>query len=1143
MADRLSIADFLESGGATPTTVEQPTTTETVGQEQPVPTSSVSISDFLENSSATPMIEDVVEDTSAPEPSQTELAFEDDPKYVDFYVKNQLPVPDSAVPSDITEQPERKSRVEKLSDREEYTDEQYQMIADGMDDIIAQERVSMRGLDPVSGLLLKAAGEGGATGAKTLLGFANIFENIGAYTGDAIEDFLGKAKEQTVGRYIYDAIDSAVAGSRYGKAKNERDLANKIMDIAVTGLEFSETIPALGSVMTSANVLKRTAGDTIDSAVKASTKEAKALETARRNSYKSAELATMESMQETRDLAAKVAQENKDIAERLIVEFEETTGKVISTEVGGRKVLDFDLAREAGKETAVDAMGDDIAPIFRDLAVGDELIVQPILKPEKFDGIVAIASEFKKRNPDAWNNKKSVIDNLFELTVNKELDGQALVDDLNRYGLSFEDYVLTVVGSGSEAGRVLNKLSQIKRARPISEKAELDQRKLVSQQGVIRKNVMRLENIRRGLLVSQIATAARNLTSGGIRAPLEGLGNVMDTALMKGAGQLVSGQNWRDSFAHMSYMFSRPDVAKGYTDLILKQPELTKQFDAMYNNINEIQKLTGRGEATAIDKKTGKRTVSGALDGVLSTLEDGTTLLNAPNRWQEYLIRRGQFFGELQRQVRNEYDADLIDLLQQGKLRDLLNDASTVKPEGKRSFLDLVDASVRKSLDVTYAKQPEIPVFRSASQFIVRNGLTVAMPFPRFMFNSMELMGQYAGGASIPLTRKIAGIVDKTKRGPLTEKDRQRISRNMLGIAAVGAAYMYRTSDDAPAEYNQVSISDETQMDTTPQYPLPQFLYVGEATKRMMDGTFDDWFTAREFVELFAGTNLRTGVGNSVFEELAQMADATDLTKGESVGRLLGRTLGNYLSTWAVPFGQIIEAERAAGARGVEYKDMASDPTFDMQGTFMRELQRPFKQRGIGVSAAEEEAAPSREFLFAESKERVSPLSRLFLGLNLSTKDAEYGEYLRKLGFQDYLLGSRSKVASIKRFENALLRDYVPTVVEVAQRREKRLREIYKDKPASLKEQFTEEEFVNNNIKPFITENINKIKRKVSEGSVSVGDDYTRAMVAYRRLTPSYRKQATTDFVDRYGRMPDPMSTKDLQRLKAIGDAYSKAYR
>ena len=40
---------------------------------------------------------------------------------------------------------------------------------------------------------------------------------------------------------------------------------------------------------------------------------------------------------------------------------------------------------------------------------------------------------------------------------------------LNKYNISFEDYILTVVGSGSEAGKTLQKLSQIKRMRPTNE--------------------------------------------------------------------------------------------------------------------------------------------------------------------------------------------------------------------------------------------------------------------------------------------------------------------------------------------------------------------------------------------------------------------------------------------------------------------------------------------------------------------------------------------------------------------------------------------------------------------------------------------------------------------------------------------------
>ena len=69
------------------------------------------------------------------------------------------------------------------------------------------------------------------------------------------------------------------------------------------------------------------------------------------------------------------------------------------------------------------------------------------------------------------------------------------------------------------------------RARPKSEAEELANRSLMDAQNGIRQWVMRIENIRRGSLVSQLATAARNVTSVAIRMPLESLGNVMDTAL------------------------------------------------------------------------------------------------------------------------------------------------------------------------------------------------------------------------------------------------------------------------------------------------------------------------------------------------------------------------------------------------------------------------------------------------------------------------------------------------------------------------------------------------------------------------------------------------------------------------------------
>jgi len=1130
MADTLSLLDYVKSRDkdsdeedtvVTPSLPTQPASQDGAG--------SMSLSDYAskrDSSSITTMFPEVEEEVD------------------EDLVISMATAPEGFVPVTPVE---RQTRLEQAKEESEETLDWYDSLEDQDKEDVEKTLTSllrdpteggsveaMRGGDPITYAL-------SALPTRTLLQVGNTVNKFSAWSVDSIEATLTELKESgRVGNTVYDGINRAMTpalglglgSARRKMAASPRELAEDMADSFGAFTEFSETVPVLGNLVSAYNNVKTG---------KALRKIDKTRATAERYNVGGARIATMEAAEDARIAAAKVADANKDIAQELIIAFEDKVNRTVSKEVNGVKTLDFDLAREAGEDIARTVTERD-GELF-DLALGDDVITDPILQPDKFNGIVAIASDLKRKNPEAFNNNKTIIDNLFELTVNKDLiGGQELIDDLNRYGLSFEDYVLTVASSGSKAGKVLNQLSQIARVKPDNIKADAKQKELLEQQGNIRNAVMRVENVRRGLLVSQIATAARNLTSGGVRAPLEGLGNVMDNALYEfsqpigkgtggflGAGkQIVSGENWRDSFRHMKYMFDRPDVAKAYTDLVLEQPQLESQYNRMFNNLNEIQELTGRGKG-------------GAVDNVLSGLEDVTDVLNTPNRWQEYLIRRGAFFGELERLTKREYKIDLIDALQDGKLNDLLNDASSVKPEGARSFINIVDDAVTKSLDVTYAKQPDIPMFRKTSQFITRSGLTVVMPFPRFMFNSMELMGQYAGGASIPLTKKMTELVTLGKyKAPITAKDRQRISRNLVGMAAVGAAYQYRTSEEAPAEFNQVSVSDETQADTLPLYPVPQYLYLGEATKRLEDGTFNDWFDAKEFVETFAGTNLRTGTSNAILEEVSAFADATDLTKGEAMGRLAGRTLGNYLGTWAVPFAQVIEAQRAAGVRGLTYKDAAEDPTLDFMGTFKRELVRPMAQRGVLTTPEEEEELPERSFLFAEdtTKKRVMPLARFGLGLNLSEKDNEAGEYLAKMGFKDYKLGSTSKVPSIKRFENKLLGDLVPTVVEAMQGVEEYYRNDYAKQSDKFKEKVKEEKYVNTNLKPLIKTEFTAIKTALREGSIKEGDEYTRAIVRYRNLRPDLRKMATLDF---YKYFPDEklnvLNTDHINKLIGIAEA------
>ncbi len=1018
----------------------------------------------------------------------------------------------------------------------------------------------------------------GSTGYNILNSLGMTFDYIGAGYQDAIEKVAKETQEAFPDQY-----NSIIK-------KSPKELANEIGRATMVGVEFSETVPVLGIVTKLPAANARIARKLAIESAKNKKKAEKAWN--RRLNVQKMKGATAQQLKEKQNAANKKAKENKEISNRLITEFEETTGKTISqTDDLGNKTLDYDLARKVGQETAEELdkpkgdgviaktieevkgeakLDDDAVKLF---GQGDTLF-QPILKPDKFDGLVAVASELMERFPKAFDNKKTIIDNLLDLTVKKQLIvGDELLNLLNKYNLSFEDYILSVVGSGSAAGRVLNKLSQIKRTRPVNEKVALAQSATIKNQDTFRNTFMRIENIRRGGLVSQLATAARNLTSAGIRAPLEGLGNVMDTALynlsnqgaMAGAKSLLSKNNWQDSFRHMRYMFDNPKETKEVVDFILEQPELKNQYKLLFDNINEIMISTGRGTGSALDK-------------VLTVGEDAVMAFNIPNRWQEFLVRRGAFLGELERLVKREYGIDFIDTIGQGKIRDLLNDAGNLKPENARSFGEIVADATQKALDVTYAKQPDIPVFRSITSFIVRNGLTVVAPFPRFMFNSMELMGQYAGGALIPLSKKIVNIVTKNKafkEGALTAKDRQRISRNIvgsaagapvaplaigklletdeegtrdeisdafIGIAVAGAAYQYRTSEDAPADYKKLKLDDGTVMDTTPQFPLRQFLYLGELVKRVREGTFEDFFDSREFLETFAGTNFRTGVGQSVFQDMADIISTTDLSKEEKGGKALGQAIGQYLSSWFVPFAQVIEAQRAVGERGLTYKDVSEDPNLDFQTTFMKELQKPFKQRGLTLSPEEEEKAPKREFLFAEEKKRVSPQSRVLLGLNLATPDSEEGEYLQRLGFTDFELGSKSGVPSIRRFETKILRSVLPILVDVAKSRETQVRNEYRNAGKATKDKYSEQAYVNIDIRALIKEQLSQVKRNISDISQAQAEPYVQKIMEFRKLPPSFRRKATAKFYQRNNRAPDVDTVKDLSELVIIGKTFQKAF-
>ena len=779
----------------------------------------------------------------------------------------------------------------------------------------------------------------------------------------------------------------------------------------------------------------------------------------------------------------------------------------------------------------------DLGQLLASLSTDIGSITSPVLNPEKFNSIVALANNLKKKKPELFDNDKSVIDNLFELAVRKDFDGEELIDDLDRVGLSFEDYVLSVVGSGSISGKVLQKLSMVKRKRSVNEMIGLqDKNKTMQAHYNFYRGIRRLENARRGGLVTQIATAARNLLSIGVRYPVETLCNVVETGIYNATKPLESSDgfklagdyllaparfgisladinNWKGSSRSLrmlfederivnpvdDLMYGKMDLSEGMplglggyklgefkvpvgattrlqevTDFFLKRPEFQEKHNRLFNNLNDIQKVGGREEIPFKNVFTDPKSIPGFA---LNVYEDLIYNLNYFNRQQEHMIRRTAFFGELDRLLKREWDIDLFPTLndrkKEGLLRKLINDSSDLKPKEARSIMELMEDATEKALDISYSEGPDLSINKFLEQTIVKSVAgTIILPFPRFALSQMELMATYTAGALVPATKHVAHLTRLDRLLPINDKelgnfrsfrdfskdDRERIARNSIGLPIVYGAYEYLVSTEDEngniGELNKVPVPDaivksdpifesfdKKEIDITPNHPiLPNF---GVANMfRIMKRSFDpskstlwnvmnanwgeelaSYFRTtnqlgengfEEMTKILLGTNVRVGSGAYLFDDLVRFVSGTaDADVDQRVARMLGRIGGNLVNTIFVPFNQFMDAERGVDIRRQDIPETMTEQTLDFWDTMKSEYKRSRKTKpGLFTLSPEEERGLDRKIYLYENPE--DPYSRdfilyKFVGLNIVDEKSKIGEYLTRLGIDEFKLMSSSR--------------------------------------------------------------------------------------------------------------------------------------
>ena len=845
-------------------------------------------------------------------------------------------------------------------------------------------------------------------------------------------------------------------------------------------------------------------------------------------------------------------------------------------------------------------------------------LLELVLDKSKLDAVTATIAKVKAANPEAFKGKKKVIDTLFDESVKGNLfASDELRAILNQYGVSMDDYIMMTVGSASKFGQGLQKFAAMKKAmggqtarKGASESNEDELRRSAEGLNKIIKNIKRGENVVRGAMVSALATAARNFESALVRYPMEGLTNLMEETIIRAARgfdsataaradksaaiRAVAGtargikegasalnpfgktNAFKDSFAMYGYTFGdkakikstgagamakmRGDKYTGlagkdlssdnaeFVDYLLGQKGFDKLASRFYDQVNEVMAYTGRGEG-------------GLSDKVFEPIEDFVQFLNGPNRLQEFVTRRAYFRTDLSMAVKREWGIDLEDALQNGKIRDIMNDAPSVKPEGARPFAEIMSEATDKALQKTYAAAPDFAPFKYGLKFLnAIPGSTFVIPFPRFMFKSMEYVGEIVAGMPIAMVRRLfpdGGAMGKRSR------DAEMAARNIAGIAALGSVYIGSKllPGDAPEDYKKVRtfVKDKV-VDVSAQYPMPQLNYISKWAEKYLTGGEGDamaWFEGqgggKEFVKLFTGTNFRQnqGLGNLLDDFAALASDESRIGTGARMSQAAGRLLGDITTRILQPYSMVVDAERALGMRTTEVKDVRGDPDLDAGSTFATGFMRPIKQRGyydtvtgaleggqraLGLTDddgkplldfTQEAELPARQVATREdTMERLNPELKLLAGLSIVEKDTPQQEFLQEIGFPVYEFDSKTGIGTLDRIINDSVNNFLPGVID------KYMRKAEQDRARGDSEQE-----IRIRIRERIKTRFNKLKAKIKRVSAKAGDDpgYIKALLKARRMPLEKQQRAILEYEQKIGREVDLSSTKDLTAIAKIG--------
>ena len=596
-----------------------------------------------------------------------------------------------------------------------------------------------------------------------------------------------------------------------------------------------------------------------------------------------------------------------------------------------------------------------------------------LMQPQLKEAVVKDVVDATRASIDVlqFDKSKRLFRNISDFLKTGEVQVQDLPGILKAENITPEEFANIWTDTISLAGRELNHLSRLSKDIGFVFKdnpgaaAAFNRTHAQYKEGQflwekIGDGFARLEDFRRGLLVTQLATTMRNISSQAGRLVLAQFDDAIQTTIRQGMKAINLSDEATNGINIMNAAMSRLS-SKGRMKLeriMDADKAATYKARVIGQTVHEVPAAGG-----AVDATVGRLAHMG---------QKFTYALNILNRGQEHFFRKIAFEAKLKQELAN-----------MGK------DFSKVNPAEIPEHL--YEKATQYALEMTFSASPKSRTGREFINAWRKLGLTTVNPFPRFAFaNALPFMLDHSplGYFNALSPEAIKGI---TSGNP--EVFAKSISRATLGTMMLKSAWHFRQSEHAGEKWYQVKLSEDKKtgeakyMDIRAFAPFSTYFFLAEAMLH------PERMSGKDYFEAAIGLNRTAGTGLVVIDLLRAK-------KTETTAKLMQNFVNAYASSFTVPFRTPKDFIAGFNEEEAKLRDTRNDPKWGPLAGAMGNI--PF---------VSQQFPESPNPLSTKVKESETPILRQTTGISVTTKNAVEREVERlgigwetiypKTGFQE----------------------------------------------------------------------------------------------------------------------------------------------